>query len=225
MILTTHIYAVLELLPREILVKNTLLALVLVCFGFVGLSRLSCPNLFTIVYRNYFTNKVYDSTLNDSEKISPFANVMLILNLIITLNICLVSMVNSSLEAEPLMKVVFFVSWTYLFFCYTSHRIVAVIFEDKYFGRSVGMFTQQVFNFSGLLLLILALFALLNDAYKVWIQYVVYLVILSVPLAKIIKGILYAKLNNYRWLYIILYLCTLEIMPVVLLWHYFLGKI
>ena len=225
MILTTHIYAVIELLPREILVKNTLLALVLVCFGFVGLSRLSCPNLFTIVYRNYFTNKVYDSTLNDSEKISPFANVMLILNLIITLNICLVSMVNSSLEAEPLMKVVFFVSWTYLFFCYTSHRIVAVIFEDKYFGRSVGMFTQQVFNFSGLLLLILALFALLNDAYKVWIQYVVYLVILSVPLAKIIKGILYAKLNNYRWLHIILYLCTLEILPVVLLWHYFLGKI
>ena len=225
MTLTTHIYAVIELFPREILVKNTLLALVLVCFGLVGLSRLSCPNLFTIVYKNYFTNKVYDSTLNDSEKISPFANIMLILNLLITLNICLVSMVNSNLEAEPLMKVVFFVSWIYLFFCFTSHRIVALIFEDKYFGLSVGMFTQQVYNFSGLLLLVLALFALLNDAYKVWIQYVVYLVILFVPLAKIIKGVLYAKLNNYRWLYIILYLCTLEIMPVVLLWHYFLGKI
>ncbi len=225
MTLTTHIYAVIELFPREILVKNTLLALVLVCFGLVGLSRLSCPNLFTIVYKNYFTNKVYDSTLNDSEKISPFANIMLILNLLITLNICLVSMVNSNLEAEPLMKVAFFVSWIYLFFCFTSHRIVALIFEDKYFGLSVGMFTQQVYNFSGLLLLVLALFALLNDAYKVWIQYVVYLVILFVPLAKIIKGVLYAKLNNYRWLYIILYLCTLEIMPVVLLWHYFLGKI
>ena len=225
MILSTHFYAVIELFPREVMVKNTLLALVLVCFGFVGLSRLSCPNLFTIVYRNYFTNKVYDSTLNDSEKISPFANVMLILNLIITLNICLVSMVNSSLEAEPLMKVAFFVSWTYLFFCFMSHRIVALIFEDKYFGRSIGMFTQQVFNFSGLLLLILALFALLNDVYKIWIKYVVYLVILSIPLAKIIKGILYAKLNNYRWLYIILYLCTLEILPAVILWHYFLGKI
>lgn len=225
MILMTHFYAVIELFPREIMVKNTLLHLVLVCFGLVGLSRLSCPNLFTIVYRNYFTNKVYDSTLNDSEKISPFANVMLILNLIITLNICLVSMVNSSLEAEPLMKVALFVSWTYLFFFFMSHRIVALIFEDKYLGRSIGMFTQQVFHFSGLLLLVLALFALLNDAYKVWIQYVVYLVILSVPLAKIIKGVLYAKLNNYRWLYIILYLCTLEILPLVILWHYFLGKI
>ena len=225
MIITTHIYAVLELLPREIVVKNTLLALVLVCFGFVGLSRLSCPNLFTIVYRNYFSNKVYDSTLNDSEKISPFANVMLILNLIITLNICLVSMVHSTLEAELLMKVAFLVSWIYLFFCFTSHRLVAVIFEDKSFGRSLGMFTQQVFNFSGLLLLVLALFALLNDSYKVWIQYIVYFVILSLPIAKIIKGVVYAKLNNYRWLYIILYLCTLEILPVLLLWHYFVSKI
>jgi len=225
MIQLTHIYAVIELLPREIVLKNTLLATVLVCFGFVGLSRLSCPNLFTIVYKNYFSTKTYDSTLNDSEKISPFANVMLILNLVITLNICLVSLVRSELEFVSLVQLVFFVTWTYLFFCFISHRMVALIFEDKYFGRSVGLFTQQVFNFTGLVLLILALFTLLNDGYKEWIQYLVYAVILALPMVKIIKGVFYARLNNYRWLYIILYLCTLEILPVVLLWHYFVGKI
>ncbi len=225
MIQLTHIYAVIELLPREIVLKNTLLATVLVCFGFVGLSRLSCPNLFTIVYKNYFSTKTYDSTLNDSEKISPFANVMLILNLVITLNICLVSLVRSELEVESLVQLVFFVTWIYLFFCYISHRIVALIFEDKYFGRSLGLFTQQVFNFTGLALLVLALFTLLNDEYKEWIQYLVYSVILALPMVKIIKGVFYARLNNYRWLYIILYLCTLEILPVVLLWHYFVGKI
>ena len=225
MIQLTHIYAVIELLPREIVLKNTLLATVLVCFGFVGLSRLSCPNLFTIVYKNYFSTKTYDSTLNDSEKISPFANVMLILNLVITLNICLVSLVRSELEVESLVQLVFFVTWIYLFFCFISHRMVALIFEDKYFGRSLGLFTQQVFNFTGLALLVLALFTLLNDEYKEWIQYLVYVVILALPMVKIIKGVFYARLNNYRWLYIILYLCTLEILPVVLLWHYFVGKI
>ena len=225
MIPSTHIYAVIELFPREVVLKNTLLALVLVCFGFVGLSRLSCPNLFTIVYKNYFSTKTYDSTLNDSEKISPFANVMLILNLVITLNICLVSMVRSELQAEPLIQLVFLVTWTYLFVCFISHKVVALLFEDKYFGKSVGLFTQQVFNFTGLVLLILALFALLNDGYKEWIQYLVYTVVIALPLAKVIKGVLYAKLNNYKWLYIILYLCTLEILPVVLLWHYFVGKI
>tara|TARA_B100000902_G_scaffold395303_1_gene453603 strand:+ start:1309 stop:1986 length:678 start_codon:yes stop_codon:yes gene_type:complete len=225
MIPSTHIYAVIELFPREVVLKNTLLALVLVCFGFVGLSRLSCPNLFTIVYKNYFSTKTYDSTLNDSEKISPFANVMLILNLVITLNICLVSMVRSELQAEPLIQLVFLVTWTYLFVCFISHKVVALLFEDKYFGKSVGLFTQQVFNFTGLVLLILALFALLNDGYKEWIKYLVYTVVIALPLAKVIKGVLYAKLNNYKWLYIILYLCTLEILPVVLLWHYFVGKI
>tara|TARA_B100000965_G_C19351656_1_gene652098 strand:- start:86 stop:763 length:678 start_codon:yes stop_codon:yes gene_type:complete len=225
MIPPTHIYAVIELFPREVVLKNTLLALVLVCFGFVGLSRLSCPNLFTIVYKNYFSTKTYDSTLNDSEKISPFANVMLILNLVITLNICLVSMVRSELQAEPLIQLVFLVTWTYLFVCFISHKVVALLFEDKYFGRSLGLFTQQIFNFTGLVLLVLALIALLNDGYKEWIQYLVYTVVIALPLAKVIKGVLYAKLNNYKWLYIILYLCTLEILPVVLLWHYFVGKI
>ena len=49
--------------------------------------------------------------------------------------------------------------------------------------------------------------------------------ILNYYFAKVLKGVQYAKVNNYRWLYIILYLCTLEILPVVLLWHYFVGKI
>ena len=113
-------YLVLELFPREVVVKNTLLALVSVCFGFVGLSRLSCPNLFSIVYKNFFSKKVYDSTLNDSEKISPFANSLLILNLIITLNVCLVSLVHSSLDAEILIQITFTVSLLYLFFSFVQ---------------------------------------------------------------------------------------------------------
>ena len=218
-------YLALELFPREVVVKNTLLALVLVCFGFVGLSRLSCPNLFSIVYKNYFSKKVYDSTLNDSEKISPFANTLLILNLIITLNVCLVSLVHSSLNAEILIQITFTVSLMYLFFSFVSHRLVAFIFGDKYFGKTIGMYTQQVFNFSGLLLLILALLVLLNDTYKEVIQYFVFFVLFCLPFAKVLKGVQYAKVNNYRWLYIILYLCTLEIMPILLLGHYFVGKI
>lgn len=218
-------YFVLELFPREIVVKNTLLALVLVCFGLVGLSRLSCPNLFSIVYRNYVSTKLFNSTLNDSEKISPFANVLLILNLIITLNVCIVSIVQSSLESDSVITTTFLVSWTYLFLAFTSHRAVAFLFGDKSFGKSMGMFTQQVYNFTGLLLLVLALFVLLNDAYKYWIQYIVFLALISLPLAKILKGVYFAKLNKYRWLYIILYLCTLEIIPMLLLGYYFAGKI
>lgn len=218
-------FLALELFPREVVVKNTLLALVLVCFGFVGLSRLSCPNLFSIVYRNYFSNKVYDSTLNDSEKIAPFANALLAMNLIITLNVCIVSLVHSTLEAEMLMRITFGISVMYLLFSFVSPKLVAVLFGDKLFGKTLGMHTQQVINLSGLLLLILALLALLNDAYKVLIQFFVYFVIFSLPFVKSIKGIRYAKVNNYRWLYIILYLCTLEIIPVLMLGHYFVGKI
>ena len=191
-------YIALELFPREVVVKNTLLALVLVCFGFVGLSRLSCPNLFSIVYRNYFSKKVYDSTLNDSEKISPFANVLLILNLIISLNVCLVSLVHSSLEAEFLIQITFTVSLMYLFFSFVSHRLVAFIFGEKYFGKTIGMYTQQVFNFSGLLLLVLALLVLLNDAYKEVIQYLVYFVLFCLPFVKVLKGLQSVSYTHLR---------------------------
>ena len=147
------------------------------------------------------------------------------MNLIITLNVCLVSLVHSTLEAEMLMRITFGISVMYLLFSFVSPKLVAVLFDDKLFGKTLGMYTQQVFNLSGLLLLILALLALLNDAYKELIQFFVYFVIFSLPFVKSIKGIRYAKVNNYRWLYIILYLCTLEIIPVLLLGRYFVGKI
>jgi hypothetical protein len=123
------------------------------------------------------------------------------------------------------MRITFGISLMYLLFSFVSPKLVAVLFGDKLFGKTLGMYTQQVFNLSGLLLLILALLALLNDAYKELIQFFVYFVIFSLPFVKSIKGIRYAKVNNYRWLYIILYLCTLEIMPVLLLGRYFVGKI
>jgi len=220
-----HFYFVLELFPREIVVKNTLLALVLVCFGFVGLSRLSCPNLFLLVYKNFFSSKTYDSTLNDSEKISPFANAMLVLNLMISMNICLVSILDTNIDAESFMQITFFVTTGYLFFGLISYRIASLLFGDKSFGKSLGLFTQQTYNFTGLLLLVLALLVLLNTAYKEGIQYLVFAALLSLPISKGIKGIFYAKANKFRWLYIILYLCTLEILPLIVLGYYFVGKI
>ena len=221
----SQVYFVLELFPREIVVKNMLLALVLVCFGFVALSRLSCPNLFALVYKNYFSFKTYDSTLNYSEKISPFANAMLVLNLFITLNICIVAILERGIETDSFMQITFFVTMGYLTFGLISYRIASLLFGDKSFGKSIGMFTQQVYNFTGLLLLALALLVLLNDAYKEEIQYIVFAALLSLPISKGIKGVFYAKSNNFSWLYIILYLCTLEILPVVFLGYYFVGKI
>jgi len=84
----------------------------------------------------------------------------------------------------------------------------------------MSVITHQIWNFLGLVILLLALFILLNEQHSQVIKYIIYFALFLLPFTRIVKGLIYAKSNNYDWLYIILYLCTLEILPLVVL-----GKI
>ena len=75
-----NLIQVIQLYPRENVLKNTLLVLILVCVGFIGLSRLMSPQLFKIVNRDFWSRKFYNESFSDSDIISPAANFLLFLN-------------------------------------------------------------------------------------------------------------------------------------------------
>ena len=85
---------------------------------------------------------------------------------------------------------------------------------------NLAVITQQVWNFFGLLIFFLAILILLNEEHTQIFKNLVYICLFLLPFTRLIKSLMYAISNNYGWLYIILYLCTLEILPLVVL-----GKI
>ena len=216
-----NLYLVLQLYPLENELKNTFLLLILVCLCFVGLSRLMVPKLFRIVFREFFSKKIYGESYTDSDALSPAAHVLLFFNLFITTIICLVSVMDYTASMEEMIYKYFFLLFSFFFIQQLGFRILGGLINEPLFTKNISMITQQIWNFIGLVMFVLATMILLNEEYKPGIKILVYSMLILIPLARIVKGIIYAKSNNYSWFYIILYLCTLEILPLLILGSYF----
>ena len=216
-----NVFQVIQLYPRENVLKNTLLVLIMVCLGFVGLSRLMSPNLFKIVFRDFWSNKFYNEFFSNSEIISPAAHVLLTLNLFISLNICMIAVLHDSFDLQQLVLRVFLLLTLFFMIQQVSFRLSSFFLQNTELRRNMSVITHQTWNFLGLIVLLLALFILLNEQHIQAFTFIIYFTLFLLPFARIVKGLIYAKSNNYGWLYIILYLCTLEILPLVVLWKGF----
>ncbi len=212
-----NVFQVIQLYPRENVLKNTLLVLIMVSLGFVGLSRLMSPNLFKIVFRDSWSSKFYNETFSNSEIISPAAHVLLSLNLFISLNICMIAVLHESINIQQLVFRVFLMLSMFFLIQQVSFRLSSFFLQNSDLRRNMSVITHQIWNFLGLIVLLLALFILLNEQHTQAFTFIIYFTLFLLPFARIVKGLIYAKSNNYGWLYIILYLCTLEILPLVIL--------
>ena len=216
-----NVFQVIQLYPRENVLKNTLLVLIMVCLGFVGLSRLMSPNLFKIVFRDFWSSKFYNESLSNSEIISPAAHVLLTLNLFISLNICMIAVLHDSFNLQQLVLRIFLMLTLFFMIQQVTFRLSSFFLQNTELRRNMSVITHQTWNFLGLIVLLLALFILLNEQHIQAFTFIIYFTLFLLPFARIVKGLIYAKSNNYGWLYIILYLCTLEILPLFVLWKGF----
>ena len=221
MYLLVSLFYTIQLYPRENVLKNTLLVLIMVCVGFIGLSRLMSPNLFKIVFRDFWSLKFFNESFSDSEIISPAAHVLLSLNLFISLNICMVAALNESFVLDQLVSQTFFMLSVFFIFQQIGFRLISYILQEPDIAKNMAVITHQIWNFLGLFIFLLGILILLNEQHTQIIKTMVYIALFLLPFTRIVKGLIYAKSNNYGWFYIILYLCTLEILPLILLGSYF----
>lgn len=212
---------VMELYPRENELKNTFLFFILLCLCLIGLSRLMTPYLFRIVLKDFFSTKPYGDAYSDSNALSPAAHVLLSFNLFISTVICLISVLDHTSSMEEMVIQCILLVLSFFMVQQVGFRLVGGIVGSDLFVKNMGMITQQIWNFIGLIMLVLATLVLLNEEYRPGIKSLVYILLILLPLARIIKGLMYAKSYNYNWLYIILYLCTLEILPILIIGTYF----
>jgi hypothetical protein len=126
-----------------------------------------------------------------------------------------------SIPVEEMIYHCFTLVLSYFLIQQLSFRIIGGIISEPLFSKNINLITLQIWNFIGIVMFVLATLILLNEEYKPAIKVLVCSMLFLLSFAKIIKGVMYAKSNNYGWFYIILYLCTLEILPLLLLWSYF----
>ena len=218
--ITTNIIAVsLQITERGNESIKIILAILLFCVATIALSKFNNSDLFRSVTKNFFRFKLLESNFNDENRIGFAASFLLNINFILSLTICFfLAFTNFVSGNEALIYALCFS--TYLIIIQQiSFRLVALLSGEHMVSEEIGVLTKQIWHMAGLLFLIIALIWALNQQSTLAVSRFYFIILLTLFAFRYIKGIFLCHKMGIKWYYLFLYLCTLEIMPSLLLYN------
>ena len=218
--ITTNIIAVsLQITERGNESIKIILAILLFCVATIALSKFNNSDLFRSVTKNFFRFKLLESNFNDENRIGFAASFLLNINFILSLTICFfLAFTNFVSGNEALIYALCFSAYL-IIIQQISFRLVALLSGEHMISEEIGVLTKQIWHMAGLLFLIIALIWALNQQSTLTVSRFYFIILLTLFAFRYIKGIFLCHKMGIKWYYLFLYLCTLEIMPSLLLFN------
>ena len=223
---TTNIIAVsLQITERGNESIKIILAILLFCVATIALSKFNNSDLFRSVTKNFFRFKLVESNFNNENRIGFVASILLNINFILSLTICFfLAFTNFVSGNEALIYALCFSAYL-IIIQQISFRLVALLSGEHMVSEEIGVLTKQIWHMAGLLFLIIALIWALNQQSTLTVSRFYFIILLTLFAFRYIKGIFLCHKMGIKWYYLFLYLCTLEIMPSLLLFNFLLKDL
>ncbi len=218
--ITTNIIAVsLQITERGNESIKIILAILLFCVTTIALSKFNNSNLFRSITKSFFRFKLIENNFNDENRIGFAASILLNINFILSLTICFfLAFTNFVSGNEALIYALCFSAYL-IIIQQISFRLVALLSGEHMISEEIGVLTKQIWHMAGLLFLIIALIWALNQQSTLTVSRFYFIILLTLFAFRYIKGIFLCHKMGIKWYYLFLYLCTLEIMPSLLLYN------
>jgi len=188
-----------------------------VLFGFllIGLARLSYPNLFSLLLKNFIRMKPIDNSFGEDIKISIGTSLLLNINFIFSLGLSLFLLAKNQIELSIAILIAAGGSLTYFAINQIGFRIVSLVSGESKLIDNLSFISSSLLNFGGVFLLILALVWSLNPELTLILSWILIIFLVVFYIIRIFKGLNITFRQKISWYYLILYLCTIEILPVL----------
>ena len=218
--ITTNIIAVsLQITERGNESIKIILAILLFCVATIALSKFNNSDLFRSITKSFFRFKLIENNFNDENRIGFAASFLLNINFILSLTICFfLAFTNFVSGNEALIYALCFSAYL-IIIQQISFRLVALLSGEHMVSEEIGVLTKQIWHMAGLLFLIIALIWALNQQSTLAVSRFYFIILLTLFAFRYIKGIFLCHKMGIKWYYLFLYLCTLEIMPSLLLYN------
>lgn len=218
MYLTTNILELsFKLTERDNQSSTIVLVCLLLCFAFVALGKLNNPDLFRYVTKSFFSLKLQESDFNDESRLKLGTSLLLNLNFIITSTICFFLFFSHDFSTTNAFFYSLIISLYFIIIQQLGFRLTSFLSGEIQIMHYLGSITKQIWHFSGLILLIVALAWSLNTNLNFSFLYLIFFIALYI--IRLIKGVFISFKIGFRWYYLIVYLCTLEFLPTYVFYH------
>ncbi len=196
--------------------------LILLSITMIAISRLLNNQVFFTLTRLIFKFQNFEESLKETHRLGSVSSMLLLFNFGMAMFISAYLIFN---EADQifvgevflfsLLLPVFLIIWM------TYGLLLAGFLSGKYNAlRSPFQNTIVILQFSGILLAALNFIWYLNPEYYTICLRIFYAVLIGLIIYRLFKNVILGFANKISWYYIILYLCTLEILPIWLGYYY-----
>ena len=220
MSITTNIIAVsFQITERGNESIKIILAILLFCAAIIALSKFNNSDLFRCVTKNFFRFKLLSNNLNNENRISFGTSILLNINFILSLTICFFLACTNYVSGNEAIFYSLCLSSYLIIIQQISFRLATLLSGEHMLSEEIGILTKQIWHMGGLLFLIFALIWSLNQQSTLSFSVFYLFMLLTLFAYRYIRGISLCFKIGVKWYYLFLYLCTLEIMPTLMLYN------
>jgi hypothetical protein len=213
-----------ELIERASQMNSYLLFVSLLSLTFIAYARISTPEALTLSWKRFWKLSRVESFGFDDEKIRPETQSLLLINFFISF--CLSTFLFFLTYFERIeafvLALVFVVG--FLIFQLINFRIALLITDNWKLVSGISEINKQVWSFSGLVYLCLSFLWLIYGQANNLLNISFVVLFGAAYFWRLVKAWRACVQANLEWYYLILYLCALEILPILFVWRWFSGE-
>ncbi|MFM8962900.1 MAG: DUF4271 domain-containing protein [Sphingomonadales bacterium] len=213
-----------ELVERASQMNSYLLFVSLLSLTFVAYARIGTPDAIALSWKRFWKMSRTESFGFDDDKIRPETQTFLLINFFIAFSLSVYLFLLSYFPKEQAAFLSLIWVAIYITFQMLNFRIALIITDQWHLSTQLADINKQIWSFSGLVYLSITFLWLIYGQAHVALLSIFLAVLIAAYKLRQVKSWRACHQANLEWYYLILYLCALEIMPVLYVWHWFSGE-
>jgi hypothetical protein len=208
-----------ELLPKQSLFGTYSFFFLILSLILIVLAKNANTRSFEIVFQLFFKPRKTDTRIKENWPIFGSASWFLAINFIITLAHSLFLLLQNQGIEESFVLILtsLAIAGSFFFLAFISMFTIGILTGMNKVYQAPMQLTWVLPQFIGIVFFLLNLIWVLNPFFSTTLIYIFLVFFGLLSIQRILRSAYYLLTNGVEWYYILLYLCTLEIMPLSIL--------
>jgi Domain of unknown function (DUF4271) len=213
-----------ELIERASQMNSYLLFVSLLSLTFIAYARMSTPDALSLSWKRFWKLSRAESFGFDDEKIRPETQTLFLGNFLISFSLSTYLFLLNYFQRLEALVFMFALVLGFLIFQLLNFRLALFLTDNTKLVSGIAEINKQVWSFAGLAYLGLSFLWLIYGQANHLLQYAFVLLFVAAYVWRLVKAWRACLQANLEWYYLILYLCALEILPILFVWRWFSGE-
>jgi hypothetical protein len=185
---------------------------------------MSTPDALSLSWKRFWKLSRAESFGFDDEKIRPETQTLFLGNFLISFSLSTYLFLLDHFQRLEALIFMFALVFGFLIFQLFNFRLALFLTDNMKLVSGIAEINKQVWSFAGLAYLGLSFLWLIYGQANYLLQYVFVLLFVAAYVWRLVKAWRACLQANLEWYYLILYLCALEILPILFVWRWFSGE-